>query len=142
MRRLCFLFLTAILLAGFKADAQTEGEDLADALASWISWFECYDWGLDLFGIDPSDDDEVSETDTIMLSDAENKILEAIVLRELWFEKIKENNAQMKKHLVEKGEDWESIAAIYGLTKGDLTSVNPFVDDCYAGMEIDVPVFL
>lgn len=142
MRRLCFLFLTAILLAGFKADAQTEGEDLADALASWISWVECYDWGLDLLGIDPSDDDEVSETDTIMLSDAENKILEAIVLRELWFEKIKENNAQMKKHLVEKGEDWESIAAIYGLTKGDLTSANPFVDDCYAGMEIDVPVFL
>lgn len=140
MRRLIVFFLVTILSTGFKTEAQTDEEDLADALLGSI--FSDPFLALYYFGVAPSDKDSASNSDTIMLSDTENKILEAIAFRELWFDKIKENNAQMKKHLVEKGEDWESIAAIYGLTKGDLTSVNPFVDDCYAGMEIDVPVFL
>lgn len=141
MKRFWLLVLLLTFCIGFRVDAQENNNEEGDALDALLAGLFADPLAL-YFGWSPFDKSNDVETDTIELSETENRILEAIVFREVWLEDIKENKAKMCKHLVQKGEDWESVAAIYGVTKGDLTAVNPFIGDCYAGMEIDVPMFL
>lgn len=142
MKRFWPLVLLLTFCIGFRVEAQENSDEEDDFLAGILAAL-FMDPALSLYyGLTSSDNHNVIETDTIELSETENRILEAIVFREIWLEDIKENKARMCKHLVQKGEDWESVATIYGVTKGDLTAVNPFIGDCYVGMEIDVPMFL
>lgn len=48
--------------------------------------------------------------------------------------------AQQTKVIVGYGETYESIAAKYGVSINELRAANPGKDNCYAGMEIVVPL--
>lgn len=45
------------------------------------------------------------------------------------------------KHVVRKGETWESISYDYIIAEDELKKANPYESVCYVGLELDIPTF-
>lgn len=54
---------------------------------------------------------------------------------------IRDANGTIKKHIVARGETWESIAQQYNSEKSILLCLNPLEEECLTGMEIEVVEF-
>ena len=47
--------------------------------------------------------------------------------------------AQQLRHTIERGETFELIARRYNISVNELMAVNPGLDGCFVGMEINIP---
>lgn len=70
-----------------------------------------------------------------------NAVIDATLLKST-MDEYKEKGGRFLIHVVEKGESWESIAALYGIEMHDLLCMNSIHDNCFVGMELYVPVLL
>lgn len=68
-----------------------------------------------------------------------DSIMEMADWRDSIFKENLDKNGKILHHVVEKGEDWESIADDYKISQLDLMWANPFEEDCYAGLELSIP---
>lgn len=71
----------------------------------------------------------------------QNVVLDGILKRSM-LEEVRENGGRIVKHIVERGETWKSIASMYFIEEDELQCANSLYKTCYAGLEIDVPVYL
>lgn len=68
------------------------------------------------------------------------RIMTGRLLKRLSADALEEKGGRIVKHVVEQGETMGSIAESYGISLAELECTNPFDEQCYVGMELDVPV--
>lgn len=75
--------------------------------------------------------------------DSINRLMELkMTMKGMGIDAVNETDGRIIKHIVERGETWESIATKYQIPPTLLTMLNPFEDDCLSGLEIDVAVYV
>lgn len=127
MKRLIYFFISIFLLLdtslSIKADS-TEAEEFA-------KMFTMYCIAL------VSSEEEYPEYYLQI-----DSILAMAEWRDSIFKETLDQKGKILHHIVEKGEDWESIADDHKISQLDLMWANPFEEDCYAGLELSIPVLL
>ncbi len=138
MKRILILCVSiAVGLCGFSltgnAQPDDESEDLTTPLFLW--WLGSLIRDLD------SSNSDIGEEYSIYCQKVDS-ILEMAEWRDSIFKEALDKNGKILHHVVEKGEDWESIANDHNISQLDLMWANPFEEECYTGLELSVPALL
>lgn len=79
--------------------------------------------------------DEVGNSDAKVAD-----IMASAILKDEAVANVIKEGGTFKTHCVDRGETWESISASYGVPSKFLKTLNPGIQDCYAGAELTIPV--
>lgn len=71
-----------------------------------------------------------------------SEMISKFLVRMSVIDAVEENDGRIEKHIVDRGETWQTIAAKYGTSVDEIVMLNSFEKECTSGLEIDVPVFV
>lgn len=86
--------------------------------------------------------DSIADSGDIKMKELADRLNLLLVSYDILNDETIKDKGKVKQYIVKPGETWEFIAAIHGIDSVDIKLMNPFVYDCYAGYEINVPVYL
>lgn len=137
MKRILLLYMSiAAGLCGFSLTGNAQTDESDDSNTTLFLW-----WLGSLIGDLDSSNSDIEEEYFIYYQKVDS-ILEMADWRDSIFKENLDKNGKILHHVVEKGEDWESIADDYKISQLDLMWANPFEEDCYAGLELSIPALL